>query len=178
MKWYLYDKNNFYYEEIILQASPLEPDVYFDQINCTRISPPKTLENEIAYWNNESWEIKPDYSGKVYYNKIDRSEKIFEKGEQFDDNYTDVKPTENENFLIFEDKNWIIDDKAKFEYENKKSVERAKTLLSQSDWTQTQDNINIREKSWVEAWTNYRADLRKFISGKSDFFPISPDEVK
>ena len=123
MKGYLYDKNNFYYEEIILQASPLEPGVYFDQNNCTRISPPKTGENEIAYWSNTSWEIKPDYSDKVYYNKTDKSEKIFEKGEQFDDNYTDVKPPENEDFLMFADKNWVIDDKAKLEYENKKLEE-------------------------------------------------------
>ena len=176
MKGYLYDNNGYFYGEVELQPSPLEPGVYFDQSSCTRTAPPKTKENQIACWNNESWEIRPDYSNKIYYSIMDMSEKRFEKGEGFEDNYTDAKPLENEKFQMFDDV-WIVDEKAKFHNEKQILINQAKTLLRESDWTQTIDNLRIRGRAWGDSWAYYRSELRRVVNEEIDVLPEWSDHI-
>jgi hypothetical protein len=171
MKGYLYNKDNFYYAEITLQASPLEPGVFFDQANCTRTAPPVAKENEVPYWNGNAWEMKPDYSDKVYYNKTDRSEKRFEIGEAFDNNYTEKTPIENERFQKFQNNNWVVDSVEKNKNEKQMLITKATGLLASSDWTQTLDNQKNRGQEWVDKWAAYRVELRKVVNEERDTLP-------
>jgi hypothetical protein len=175
MKGYLYDNDGYFYGDVDLQASPLEPGVYFDQPSCTRTAPPETKENEIAFWSNGQWQKKPNYSGLVFYSKTDKSEKRFEKGEALDTKYTDKKPLENEQFQKFENNSWVIDTVAKANMEKQKLINQALGLLASSDWTQTLDNLNLRGQTWVDAWATYRAELRKVVNETSSIIPTLPN---
>lgn len=174
MKGYLYDNDGYFYAEVELQASPLEPGVFFDQPSCTRTAPPQTTKDEIAHWTNGQWQKKPNYSGRTFYSKVDRSEKRFEKGEALDTNYTEVAPLDNELFQKFENGKWVIDNVAKAESEKKQLINRALSLLASSDWTQTLDNANLRGQAWVDAWAAYRVQLRKVVNGESSNIPELP----
>lgn len=169
---YSYDKNNYYLGTVFLQSSPLEEGVFFEQPNCTKIKPPEFKKNEIPYWNGESWEIKPNYSNITFYNKFTKEEKKYEIGETPDlDNYTELKPLENEEFQNFENDKWIIDEEAKIQNEKEILINKAKYLLASTDWTQTLDNLNNRGQEWVDKWATYRSELRKVVNGERDTLP-------
>lgn len=172
MTAYLYDKNGYYLGTTVLQESPLEPGVFFDQANSTRVSPPEFKENQIPYWNGDSWEIKPDYSKITLYHKSTREEKKYEMGETPDlDSYTEVIPLENERFQKFENNKWVIDKEAKIQNEKDILINKAKSLLASTDWTQTLDNLANRGQEWVNKWSTYRSELRKVVNGERDTLP-------
>jgi hypothetical protein len=130
MKAYQTDSQNFYIGEVNCQESPLEPGVFLMPGGCIDVAPPSVSENEIAYWNGSSWEIKPDFSGVIYYSKTDRSEKTFEKGEDLNSDYTTEKPLENEQFQKFDGVAWVIDkEKIKINEEAKALAEKQKELF-------------------------------------------------
>ena len=41
-----------------------------DRISSTRVVPPDAGENEKAVWNGKTWELKPDFRGKRYYQRM------------------------------------------------------------------------------------------------------------
>lgn len=172
MQAYLYDNENFYLGTTSLQESPLEPGVYFDQPNSTRIAPPSYGENEIPVWNG-SWGIAPDYSGKPYYSKIDKSEKRYKRGEAFDLNYTDLVPPP-EVYVVWQGDKWGVDPAKKLEYDKQQCKNKAKQLLSASDWTQAVD-VNLTNKS---EFATYRAQLRDLVFNPVDnpVWPVEPEE--
>lgn len=169
---YLYDNNNYYLGKTVLQESPLETGVFFDQANSTRISPPEYKNNEIPYWNGSSWEIKPNYSNITLYHKSTREEKKYEIGETPDlETYTDIPPLENERFQKFENNKWVLDEQAKIQNEKEVLINTAKSLLASTDWTQTLDNLNNRGQEWVDKWAIYRSELRKVVNEERDTLP-------
>lgn len=169
---YLYDNNNYYLGTTVLQPSPLEPGVFFDQPNSTKVQPPPCKDNEVLYWSGDSWEIKPDYSKITLYHKFTREEKKCEIGETPDlDTYTELQPLENESFQKFYRGKWIIDKKAKEDNEKILLINKAKSLLTSTDWTQTLDNLANRGQEWVDKWATYRSELRKVVNGERDTLP-------
>ena len=169
---YLYDNNNYYLGTTILQESPLEIGVFFDQSNSTRISPPEFKENEIPYWNSNTWEIKPNYSKITLYNKSTREKKKYEIGETPNLKlYTEIKPLENESFQKFQNGKWVIDEESKIQNDKLILINKAKSLLTQTDWTQTLDNLTNRGQEWVNKWASYRVELRKVVNGERETLP-------
>lgn len=165
MTAYLYDNNNYYLGTTTLQESPLETGVFFDQSNSTRISPPEFKENEIPYWNGESWEIKPNYSKITLYHKSTRKEKKYEIGETPDlDSYTEVVPLENERFQKFENDKWVIDEEAIAENEKKLRIMELRKLLLDSDFRMTTDYYKSmtpeNQTYWEETRDSWRTELR------------------
>jgi hypothetical protein len=124
--------NGFFHSEIDLHKSPLEPGIFLYPAGVVKEKPPKTDENEIAFWDGSKWGIKPDYSGKTYYNKHDKTERRFEQGEPFDENFTDITPPEG-MFYIFGGNEWIIDETAKAEFERKKRIAEIQSQLDNID---------------------------------------------
>ena len=159
---YLYDNNNYYLGTTTLQESPLETGVFFDQENSTRISPPQFNENELPYWNGNSWEIKLNYSGKKYFSKIDKLEKTFEVGEEFDSNYTDIPPLENELFQKWDEPSlsWIVDEEAKTNQENLFRKSTIQRLLLESDYIELPSFLERKGTEIYNQWMTYRANLR------------------
>ena len=159
---YLYDNNNYYLGTTNLQESPLEIGVFFDQSNSTRVSPPDFKENEIPYWSGNSWEIKPNYSNKNYYSKIDRDKKNFEIGEEFDSNYTDISPLENQRFQKWDEtsNSWIIDEEAKTKFELQIRQINIQKLLLESDYIELPSFIQRKGQEIYNQWMIYRENLR------------------
>jgi hypothetical protein len=175
MQAYLYDNENYYLGSTTLQESPLEPGVYFDQPNSTRIAPPSYGENEIPLWNG-SWGIAPDYSGKPYYSKIDKSEKRFERGEAFDINYTDLVPSP-ESYIVWQNDGWKIDAIKKTEYDKSVCKIKAQSLLIQSDWAELPSVLD--QLSNASEWKTYRIEVRKLLIDpvEAPNFPSAPAVV-
>jgi len=173
MQAYLYDNENFYLGSTSLQESPLEPGIYFDQPNSTRIAPPSYGENEIPVWNG-SWGIAPDYSGKPYYSKIDKSEKRFERGEAFDLNYTDLIPPP-EVYVVWQGDKWGIDIAKKSEYDKQDCKNQAKQLLVASDWSTLPDVQT--QLSNHQDFVTYRSQIRKLVLSpiENPVFPTEPE---
>lgn len=173
MQAYLYDNENYYLGSTTLQESPLEPGIYFDQPNSTRIAPLVYGENEIPFWNG-SWEIKPDYSGKPYYSKIDKSEKHYKRGEAFDLNYTDLVPSP-ESYIVWQCDKWGIDPIKKSEYDKQQCKDKAKQLLSQSDWS-TLPDVQTQLSNYQD-FVTYRSQLRNLVINpvENPVFPSEPE---
>lgn len=128
-------------------------------------------ENYLRVFTNK-WEYLPDYSNTILYNKTTKEEKRYKIGETPDlDTYTELQPLENEYFQKFYRGKWIIDKKAKEDNEKVLLINRAKSLLSSSDWTQTLDNLANRGQEWVNKWSTYRSELRKVVNGERDTLP-------
>jgi len=174
---YAYDNNGFYIGNVILQESPLEKGVFGDIPNTTKTPIPQANENEIGYWNGSNWEVKPNYSGKTYYSKIDKSEKNFEKGESFDSNYTEVSPLENERFQKWdEDSNsWIIDEVAKNNFELKVRQSIIQRLLLESDYIELPSFLERKGQETYNLWMIYRADLRAAYHNVTLSIPQKPE---
>jgi hypothetical protein len=160
MKAYQTDSQNFYIGEVNCQESPLEPGVFLMPGGCIDVAPPSFSENEIAYWNGSSWEIKPDFSGVIYYSKTDKSEKTFEKGEDLNSDYTTEKPLENEQFQKFDGVAWVIDEEAKLQFEKTTQLNKLKGELASSDWRMTVDKYNAMTLEEQKYWTDTREALR------------------
>lgn len=64
MKIYHYSSDNFeYLQESEARKSPLEPDVYLEPANSTKVPPPECGQNEVAVFNGVRWQIFPDFRG-------------------------------------------------------------------------------------------------------------------
>lgn len=162
MNGYRYDNDGYLIGKINLQKSPLEDNVFFELPSSTTIKPPEFKENEIPYWNGNSWEIKPNYNGKKYYSKIDKSEKSFEIGEEFDSNYTDVPPLENESFQKWNESSlsWVIDEEARNEFELQIRKSQIQRLLLESDYIELPSFLERKGSEIYNQWMTYRAELR------------------
>ena len=176
MKAYIYDNQGFYFAETVLQASPLEPGVYFEQPNTTTVVPPILEVNQTAYWNGKGWEKKPDYSGKTYYSKIDKSEKRFEKGEAFDDNYTELAPP-SEPFQKWDEvgSKWILDVEKKTEFEKTQRLAQIQNLLLQSDYIELPSYLQRKGTTAYNMMMAYREELRTARHNSSLPIPTIPD---
>jgi hypothetical protein len=164
MKAYIVDNNGYHIGERQCQPSPLEPGKFLIPGGCIEIPPIETGENEIAKWDGKKWVKAPDFSGNVYYSKTDRSEKRFQLGEEFDENYTEIKPL-HEQFQKFENGKWIVDNDAKELHEKKVRIAELKQLLAESDFRMTTDyfaSMNETDKSY---WTDLRHDWREELRG-------------
>jgi len=67
MKYYSFLPSGEYSGSGDAKLSPLEKDVYLLPGRATFIEPPQASENEVAIWNGQSWEIKPDFRGETVY---------------------------------------------------------------------------------------------------------------
>lgn len=163
MKAYQTDTNGFFIGEVTCQPSPLEPGQFLIPAGAFTDEPPQFVENQIPKRIDGSWEIIPNYSGKVYYNKITKVPKIFEIGEEFDNNYTDLEP--KDKFVKFENDNWVVDDEA-IELDNKnKRIAELKKLLSDSDFRMTNDYFADMSLEDQIIWTTQRNDWRTELRG-------------
>ena len=128
-------------------------------------------ENHLRIFTNK-WEYLPNYVDTKFYHKSTRKEKKYEIGETPDlDIYTEIKPLENESFQKFENGKWIIDEESKIQNDKLILINTAKSLLTQTDWTQTLDNLNNRGQEWVNKWASYRVELRKVVNGERETLP-------
>ena len=159
MKAYLIDQNNCYVGEIERQIDIAGN--YLLPANSVETPPPTVSENEIQVWENGSWKIAEDISKITFYDKETRKEKKFEFGETIPENVTKEKPIENENFQIFEKDKWIVDIKSKEKHKKEMKIAELKSLLRESDWTQTLDQVNRKGKEWVNDWMNKRSAWHK-----------------
>jgi hypothetical protein len=170
---YRYDSNGYLIGTTQIQESPLEPNTYLIPYNTTILLPPSINENEVQYWNGDKWEIKPNYSGKIYYSKIDKSIKYYNIGESLDFNYTEIVPLQNEQFQKWdEDSNcWIVDEKAKEdaliieeeirkEFELKTRQSTIQKLLLQSDYIELPSFLQRKGQAIYDEWMTYRDNLR------------------
>ena len=159
----VYQTNRGYYIcETFCQESPLEKGTYLIPSEAIEIKPPQFEENEIPYWNSNTWEIKPNYSNKKYYSKIDKSEKKFEIGEEFNNDYTEASPLENERFQKWDEitNDWIIDEEAKAVFELKIRQGNIQKLLLESDYIELPSFIERKGEEIYNTWMTYRANLR------------------
>lgn len=175
MKAYIYDSENYFIGETLLQASPLEPGVYFEMASTTKITPPVLETNQVARWDGSKWSVIPDYSGKKYYSKSDKSEKSFAKGEAFDANYTELAPLENEVFQKFENDKWVIDEEAKKENELKIRQSKIQALLLATDYIELPSFLERKGQSAYDAMMKYRSELRKAYHDSSLPIPEVPN---
>jgi hypothetical protein len=175
---YRYDNNNYYLGTVTLQESPLEQGVFFTQSNCTSISPPVVQQNEIAYWNDSNWEIRPNYSDKTYYSKIDKSQKKYEIGETpVLEIYTVVQPLENESFQKWneETNTWIIDEDSKNEFELRIRQTNIQRLLLESDYIELPSFLERKGQEIYNTWMTYRANLRAAYHDSELPLPQAPE---
>lgn len=173
---YLYDEENFYYGIRELMESPLEPGVFGDLPFSTKEKPPEIKVNEIQYWNGTEWEIKPDYSNKTYYSKIDKKEKIFKRGEPFSNDYTDLKPP-IEVYYTWQNNNWKIDNLLKSKYEKENCKNEAKSKIAQSDWAVLPDRSPMLNN--LQDFIDYRNKLLEYILNpvENPIFPVEPQPI-
>jgi hypothetical protein len=176
MKAYLYDIDNFFYGTTELMESPLEPGVFGDIPFSTKTEPPEIIENQIQFWNGSNWEIKPDYSRKIYYSKLFKTEKEFKRGEPFSDIYTDLKPP-SESYYTWQIDGWKIDPElySKFKIDNCKN--QAKMLIAKSDWSVLPDRSIMIEN--ISNFIDYRNTLLNLIINpvENPDFPKEPDPI-
>lgn len=79
------------------KESPREPGVFLIPANAVTAAPPIVGVDEVAVWNGEEWEVKPDFRGRVYYDKTTKEKhEITEIGISPDVNWTDVEPIDSE----------------------------------------------------------------------------------
>lgn len=179
MNAYLYDEENFYYAIRELMESPLEPGIFGDLPFSTKEKPPEIQKNEIQFWNGTEWEIKPDFSGKTYYSKIDKSEKIFLKGEPFSENYTDLKPPElpESEYYTFQENAWKIDSNLKKQYDLKLCKNTSIGKLYRTDWTQLPDRSIMIEN--LQDFIEYRNKLLELVLNpiENPIFPTEPKAI-
>lgn len=109
MEAYQTDNNGYLVAKVKCQPSPLEKGKFLVPGGAITDAPPEFGENQIPRRVGNRWEIVPNYSGRIFYHKLTRVRKIFELGEEFDSDYTDVNPIENERFQKFENGGWTID---------------------------------------------------------------------
>jgi hypothetical protein len=171
---YQLDILNFFLNTVECTKDPKNELRYAIPRGAVIIEPPNIKENECLYWNGESWEIKPDFSGKNYYSKIDKKEVQFLKGMPFDNNYTDLIPPP-EIYIIWIDNSWEVDQTLKSIYLKDQCKAKAKGLISSCDWSVLID-VNISNKSEFES---YRAILRNLILNpvENPIFPKEPDPI-
>lgn len=173
---YQLDNQNFFLNEVTCTKDPKDENRYAIPMGAVKEKPPEIKKNEIQYWNENLniWEIKPDFSQKVYYSKIDKSKKIFLKGESFNENYTDLAPP-TEIYIIWKNNSWEIDETLKSEFLKSNCKNQAKNLIAQSDWSVLSD-VNISNKSEFET---YRAILRNYILNpvENPDFPVEPEPI-
>lgn len=81
-----------YLGESTADESPLEPEVFLIPANATRIIPPEIGENQTAVFENNEWVIKPDFRGKIYYNKSTRQQVIIDFIGNIPDTLQKTKP--------------------------------------------------------------------------------------
>jgi hypothetical protein len=169
MKAYQLDILNFYINETECRNDGFGN--FLIPGGCVITEPPKANKNEIQYWNEEEWEIKPDFSGILYYSKIDKSEKRFQRGEKFNDSYTDLVPPV-ESYIIWKDNGWNVDEDLKKQFELNNCKSKAKELIFNCDWSVLPD-VNIYNRSEFES---YRAILRDYILNpvENPDFPTEP----
>lgn len=159
----VYQTNQGYYvSQTYCQESPLEKGVFLVPSECIEEKPPEVKENEIQYWNGNTWEIKPDYSNKTYYSKIDKSIKYFEIGEEFNNDYTDIPLLENERFQKWDEgsNNWIIDIDSKNNFELQVRQSNIQRLLLESDYIELPSFIERKGQEIYNKWIVYRDNLR------------------
>jgi hypothetical protein len=159
----VYQTNQGYYvSQTYCQESPLEKGVFLVPSECIEEKPPEIKENEIQYWNSNTWEIKSNYSGKTYYSKIDKSEKYFEIGEEFNNDYTEIIPLQNERFQKWDEdsNNWIIDIDSKNKFELQVRQSTIQRLLLESDYIELPSFIERKGQEIYNKWITYRDNLR------------------
>ncbi|WP_411821204.1 phage tail assembly chaperone [Leptospira sp. 'Mane'] len=157
---YQFDLDGFLVGKVNAIESPKEPGNYVLPNGARFLEPPPDFNtNECLFHDGIVWMIKPDFSGKPYYHRKDRSVKYFVKGEELDGNYTSIEPLQNERFQKFTS-TWVIDEDAKAE--NQKSILRSvrNSLLLETDKYILPDyplDASIKEK-----YLEYRQYLRSY----------------
>lgn len=112
------DKDGFYVGTVECQESPLEPGVFLIPANSAPLPAHPPQKGQLLRFQNNKWETLTDHTGKYYFHKVTGIPKIFEKGEAFDESYTDKTPSENlyiRNIFcgLFLDNDWILDEEKK-----------------------------------------------------------------
>ena len=171
---YQLDILNFFLNTVECTKDPKDESRYAIPKGAVTTKPPAIQENECQYWNEIEWEIKPNFSGKDYYSKIDKTLKRFVKGESFNSDYTDLIPP-SETYIIWKNDSWKVDKILKSEYLKNQCKEKAKSLIASSDWSVLPD-VNTTNKSDFE---NYRSILRNLIINpiEDPIFPIEPNPI-
>lgn len=171
---YQLDILNFFLNAIQCTIDPKNESRYAIPRGAVIVKPPEIKENECQYWNGESWEIKPDFSGKNYYSKIDKSEVQFLKGQPFNENYTDLVPPP-ETYIVWKNNSWKVDETLKSQYLKNQCKQKAKSLIANCDWSVLID-VNISNKSEFES---YRSILRNLILNpvENPDFPTEPEPI-
>ncbi len=171
---YAYDNQGYFIGTTQLQESPLEPGVYFEKPNTTIEVTPALIENTIPFWTGLKWELKPDYSGREYWNIETKESKYFERGEEKPNNYTDKKPP-IEPYYVFLNNEWVIDPIKLREYRLEQCKNKAKYLLANSDWS-TLPDVQTQLENYND-FVAYRSQLRELVINpvEEPVFPTEPE---
>lgn len=174
MKAYQLDILNFLIDEV--NCFQDEFGDYLIPGGCVTKNPPEIKENQCLYWNQEfkTWEIKPDFSGKPYYSKINKKERFFYRGDDFDNDYTDLMPPP-EVYIVWKNNSWEVDEILKSKYLKNLCKDEAKSKIALSDWSVLPD-VKISNKSDFES---YRSVLRNYILTpvENPVFPTEPNPI-
>lgn len=174
---YRYDNNGYLIGQVEVQESPLEPGVFLMPPNTSITAPPSPPANTIPKWYGEGWVLVSNYSGIPYYKKSDKSVKYFEIGENFDSNYTEVPPLENELFQKWDEPSvsWIVDEEAKTNQENLFRKSTIQRLLLESDYIELPSFLERKGKEIYNTWMTYRANLRSAYHDSELPLPEKPE---
>ena len=175
---YRYDSNGYLTGEIQLQESPLEPGIFLMPPNTTTTAPPQTSSNQIAKFSDESWSVHPNYSDVTYYKKSDKSQKLFELGEDFDTSYTNKIP-KGEVYYVWseESDDWILDENVKRDFDFKIKQSKIKGSLYESDYVELPSFLERKGKDIYDLCIQYRNDLRAAYHSIDLPIPQKPSEI-
>lgn len=114
--------------------SPLEEGVYLLPANATFLKPPETGEYEIAVFENDSWNLKSDFRGQIFYLKTTKASVIItEIGVKPDMTMTNLAPAEFDKW-DYQANNWFEDLKLVLNAEQAKVNLESKKVLNDTDW--------------------------------------------
>lgn len=191
MKAYQTDNLGFLIGEVKAQESPLEPGKFLIPGGAYPEEPPQYGENEIPKRVGNAWQIVPNFSGKLYFHKTTRTAKIFELGEEFDSNYTDAVPLENERYQKLEDGQWVVDEaekliqtkeqlksKLKSFFESKVQSYRSVITVDGIQWDSGQKYIsNIDTLISVHSRHPYQIEIPDWRDANNNFHSVSLEQL-
>lgn len=140
IKGYILDDQRTLFEIVQVRENPRRAGHYPHAenviINCDELPKLKEYETAVLLGDDKTWEVKPDYRGLSYYDKLTgvQQEIITDVGIKIDfEKYTLLHP--NEQYQKFDNKlnKWISDDKAKEEADNKQKLQQLEYDLVQLD---------------------------------------------
>jgi hypothetical protein len=151
--------------------NPLEKGEYLIPANATTIEPPTARTNQVAVFEKNTWSLKTDHRGEIFYKKSDLSEVVItEIGNISNDYLTSLpdKPLNLPELYLWDGSTYVFSMDLLRNKRNQLLTNTDKYMLS--DYPITDERKN--------EWKTYRQalrDLPKTIDINNPAFPTQPD---